>query len=253
MKYTLIGICLLCFFPNAFTQTKTIHVFVALCDNANQGIVPVPASLGNGQNPRSNLYWGAGYGIKTQFKRLPEWELIETKESSESPILEQLIFKHKTSDTYLLAEAYDGAFIKKTTQDFVQAASGKRIQKMCIDGNELSFGGGSNVLAYIGHDGLMEFHLDMEVQPANGKLREVIILACYSKDYFQPHIKKSGATPLLWTTGLMAPEAYTLAGALDAWINGKSYPDVRERAAYEYNKYQKCGMRGARNLFRSGW
>ena len=26
---------------------KTVHVFVALCDNENQGIVPVPARLGN--------------------------------------------------------------------------------------------------------------------------------------------------------------------------------------------------------------
>lgn len=47
---------------------KTIHVFVALCDNANQGIVPVPESLGNGQDPKSNLYWGAIYGLKSYFK-----------------------------------------------------------------------------------------------------------------------------------------------------------------------------------------
>jgi len=27
-------------------ETKTIHVFVALCDNVNQGIVPVPKKTG---------------------------------------------------------------------------------------------------------------------------------------------------------------------------------------------------------------
>jgi len=31
------------------------HVIVALCDNESQGIVPVPARLGNGQDPGSNL------------------------------------------------------------------------------------------------------------------------------------------------------------------------------------------------------
>ena len=45
-------------------SVKTIHVFVALCDNRYQGIVPVPASIGNGQDTKNNLYWGAGYGIK---------------------------------------------------------------------------------------------------------------------------------------------------------------------------------------------
>ena len=43
-----------------------VHVVVALCDNEHQGIVPVPATLGNGQDPRNNLYWGALYGVRTQ-------------------------------------------------------------------------------------------------------------------------------------------------------------------------------------------
>lgn len=37
---------------------RIIHVFVALADNVNQGIVPVPAKLGNGEDPVHNLYWG---------------------------------------------------------------------------------------------------------------------------------------------------------------------------------------------------
>ena len=48
---------------------KTIHIFVALCDNQYQGIVPVPKAIGNGQDPNNNLYWGCGYGIRTYFKK----------------------------------------------------------------------------------------------------------------------------------------------------------------------------------------
>lgn len=44
---------------------KSIQVFVALCDNVNQGIVPVPAALGDGEDVKNNLYWGARYGVKT--------------------------------------------------------------------------------------------------------------------------------------------------------------------------------------------
>jgi hypothetical protein len=43
----------------AAASVKTIHVFVALCDNKNQGIVPVPEKLGRGDDPDGNLYWGA--------------------------------------------------------------------------------------------------------------------------------------------------------------------------------------------------
>jgi hypothetical protein len=49
----------------------------------------------------------------------------------------------------------------------------------------------------------------------------------------------------------MAPEAYTLKGALDGWISGSSGDEIKERAAAAYNKYQKCAIKGARRLFYS--
>ncbi len=48
-------------------RPRTVHVFVALADNQHQGIVPVPARLGNGDDPEHNLYWGSAYGVKTFF------------------------------------------------------------------------------------------------------------------------------------------------------------------------------------------
>src|SRR5215212_8846369 len=50
-------------------KSRTIHVFVALCDNKYQGIVPVGKSIGNGQDPESNLYWGCDLGLRTYFKK----------------------------------------------------------------------------------------------------------------------------------------------------------------------------------------
>ena len=44
---------------------RSVHVFVALCDNENQGIVPVPSHLGNGRDLKGNLYWGSSGGVKT--------------------------------------------------------------------------------------------------------------------------------------------------------------------------------------------
>jgi hypothetical protein len=60
--------------------SRVIHVLVALCDNENQGIVPVPAHLGNGDDPARNLYWGAGNGVKTFFSKSKDWQkLIESQ------------------------------------------------------------------------------------------------------------------------------------------------------------------------------
>src|SRR5215471_3154983 len=61
---------------HAQSSPRTVHVFVALADNVNQGIVPVPAKLGKGDDPEHNLYWGAAAGVKTFFARSAEWQLI---------------------------------------------------------------------------------------------------------------------------------------------------------------------------------
>jgi len=63
----------------------------------------------------------------------------------------------------------------------------------------------------------------------------------------------SGAYPLLWTTNLMAPEAYTLKSALDGWVDGESNEQIRNRAAAAYDRYQKCGLRAAQRLLTTDW
>lgn len=233
---------------------RTVHVFVALCDNRYQGIVPVGQAIGNGQDADNNLYWGCDNGVRTFFKkRHSDWILLKSQKAVSEQILERLLFKHKTANIYLLAEAYDGRFIKQNTIDFLAASSGKNTVPIALDKDSLYFGGASNLLAYIGHDGLMDFTLPADGTVADTAMRETVILACYSKHYFTTHLKHTGAQPLLWTTGLMAPEAYTLHDALRAWVDGKPKEDVREAAAKAYARYQKCSFKAAKNLLVCGW
>jgi hypothetical protein len=232
---------------------KTIHVFVALCDNKYQGIVPVPGKIGNGQDAASNLYWGAAYGVKTFFTKSKEWKLVEAIKNPASNILERLLFKHKTKKIYLLADAYDGQYIKQTTIDFLLACSGKGITTIQAENKEILFGGGADVLTYIGHNGLMDFSLPGEFKKQNDIERNAIILACISKKYFSSYIKDAGPNPLLWTTGLMAPEAYILHDALNKWIETGNASQTRKAAAAAYSKYQKCSLKAAQNLLVTGW
>lgn len=83
--------------------------------------------------------------------------------------------------------------------------------------------------------------------------RQFIVLACDSKTFFAPYMRNTQSQPLLWTTGLMAPEAYTLKAALDGWLLSESDEAIRQRAAVAYDKYQNCGLAAAQHLFATGW
>ncbi|NND77997.1 MAG: hypothetical protein HKN39_07415 [Flavobacteriales bacterium] len=234
----------------SFSQTRFIHVYVALCHNDNQGIVPVPTQLGNGQDPDKNLYWGAMFGLRSYFKNIShDWQKIKDIEPKDPEILDAILYKHSSQDFYLLAEAYDGSKIKSCTEQFLRSSNGQGEKMIEYRSNKFMFGGNSDLVAYIGHDGLMDFSVNVKYN-APVKDIDAIVLACFSKDYFAIEFKRSGAIPVLWTTHLMAPEAYTLEAALRAWLNNKS---LKESAAQAYNKFQKCGLKGARNLFSTGF
>ncbi len=170
-------------------------------------------------------------------------------------VLERCIFKHRKTNTYMVADAYRGSEIREAILDFFDAAAGASPETIIASpsAERLTVRGGSNLVAYVGHDGLMDFSLPLIPRKKNESRRDAIILACASKQYFAEALRAGGAYPLLWTTNLMAPEAYTLKSALDGWIDGEDNEQIRDRAAAAYDKYQKCGLPAARRLFVTGW
>lgn len=238
--------------PAHSESAKVIHVFVALCDNNYQGIVPVPEKIGIGQNANANLYWGCGYGVRTFFKKSTEWKWLRT-DPADGMRLERCVFKHISKNVYLVADAYDGQFIKTCTYDFLKSSAGEMNEVLNLNEQSIPIYGGADVLAYIGHDGLMDFSLDRGFPKKDNKQRAVIILACYSRNYFKEAIKETGARPMLWSTHLMSPEAYTLHDALTGYVNGETDAQIRMRAVKAYQKYQKCSEKGALNLLVTGY
>jgi hypothetical protein len=224
------------------TFSKTIHVYV----------VPVPAKIGNGQDPHNNLYWGCGFGIRSYFKKSKEWKFLRSQKLNAIK-LERLIFKHVSKNYYLIADAYDGQYIEQCTKDFLSACAGQKKDTIQINKMVIGIGGNAQLLSYIGHDGLMDFQLSETFVNTDNKKRNCIILACISKKYFAPHLKTTKANPLVWSTGLMSPEAYTLHDAISGYVLNETNDAIRNRAASAYAKYQKCSLKAARNLLVSGW
>ena len=236
------------------------HVVVALCDNVHQGIVRVPKDLGNGQSPRTNLYWGARYGLKTFLRRDGGWRIVLHHGTRPQGVLERLVLTrrvaHQSGATaaYVVADAWDGRRIRDAIGHFLRIAGGHLPESIRIDTGggtiDLAAGGSAHLAAYVGHNGLMEFALPAQPRPQAGSLpRAAIVLACKSRGHFQRPIERAGAEPLLLTTGFMAPEAYTLDAALKSWLAGEPRAQVHTAAARAYHRYQKCGLRGARRLF----
>ena len=249
---------------------RLIHVVVALCDNRYQGIVPVPDRLGDGDSPAGNLYWGAAYGMKTFFRRSGDWKLQDSRPGPRPGILERVVFRHGSGKVFLVADAYRGREIRAAVEDFLLYAAGRQSETIprpgggrpAASGSEehvdlagrsdrsgLKGGSDADLLVYVGHDGLMDFTLDRYPSNKDGRPRQAIVLACLSRVYFAEPLRRAGATPLLWTTGLLAPEAYVLEAALEGWLAGEDAQSIRRRAAGAYHRYQKCGLKAARRLF----
>lgn len=225
------------------------HVVVALCDNVNQGVVPVPPALGNGQDPGRNLFWGARYGVKTYFGRSRDWKAVRCPAPSRDGVLERVAFRSgEKAPVFVVAEAWDGARIREAISAFLEKASGREVEPILIDGVQVQAGGSAHVVAFVGHNGLMDFPAPA-VASGVAPARAAMVVACASQPYFGDLLKRSQASPVLLTTGLMAAEAYSLEAALRVWFSSADAAAARQAAADAYDRHQGCGRNAARRLF----
>ena len=234
----------------ANNKTRVVHILVPLCDNEHQGIVPVNANLGNGQNLNTNLYWGAGYGVRTFFKKSADWTILSISEGPKPAILQRLIFKHKTENVLLIADAYAGDKMTECLTDFWLELNGTKnfgrdSSSALINVDSVDF------VIFNGHNGLMDTYKLPETNK-DGRRKDAAVIACVSHSYFTPLLEKAGGYPYIMTTNFMAPEAYVSHAIIDAWIKNKPPAEARMEAGKAYNQYQKCGINGATKLFTYG-
>jgi hypothetical protein len=231
------------------------HLVVALVDNQHQGIVPVPAALGDGSDPKSNLYWGAMYGVRSFFRRSSDWQLLPVAAAADARILDRVIFRRAFTrngvpgEIFLVAEAWHGEHIAAAIQRFLEINRGEHLESLRVGERMIEAGGAAHVIVFVGHNGLMDFAApSLPPTRARAMPHASVVLACFSDDYFSSLLRPD-SLPLLMTTGLMAPEAYTIDAALQTWFDGASPTAVRTAAAGAYARYQRVSERAALRLF----
>jgi hypothetical protein len=244
--------------PQPAGKPKVVHAIVVLCDNKNQGIVPVPAVLGNGQDPARNLYWGAMYGVRTFFRKSEHWREVHTWVGPEGGIVrEGAVFVSRTGpEVYVVAEAFDGAKMEPALRAFLSACNGGVDRREIVIGRGsrqvvLPLGSRADMICFLGHNGLMDM-APPEVAPGRSGAPHpgiAVVLACRSRDYFTTLLEDAKCRRRVVTTQLMSPEAYTLDGIVRSWALGDTAAMIREAAAAAYAKYQKCSLAAARSMF----
>lgn len=212
--------------------SKQVRVFVASCDNKTQGIQPVAANIGNGDDAQSNLYWGCSDGFAGFFTKSKQWKVIANKKDLNATVLSELSLKHSLQDIELIAYAYRGSAIKQCITDFEQAAA-------CAK---------HDLVVYIGHNGLMDFEVPAPKWECTNTT-DVMVLCCMSDKYFSQRLRISGCRTRLMTSQLMYPGSFLLHAALEQWGKGASNADILGAAAASYAQNQKISPAAAKGVF----
>ncbi len=217
----------------AHSETKRVRVFVALADNASQGIARVPAKIGNGDDAEANLYWGNSEGFKGIFAHSKSWKLDKAEPNPLPEIIERRSYKHASKDCVMIAEAWRGKNIRQCLEAFCKALHDEE----------------NDLVAFIGHNGLMDNTIPVSPSAASATPPDAIILCCISGRYFETHLQAAKARPVLTTTQLMYPGAFLLRDALDVWLRSGSRAEIRQAAARAYAMNQSISVKAASGVF----
>ncbi|MES2598786.1 MAG: hypothetical protein V4662_25860 [Verrucomicrobiota bacterium] len=219
---------------HAGADTRTVRVFVALADNASQGIAKVPAKIGNGDDAELNLYWGNSEGFKSVFGRSKSWKLEKAEANPVPEILDRRTYKHACQDCRIIAEAWRGKNIRECLEAFLAALHSPE--------NTVSSPSSGTMASWMG-----PFPFRGSEQRHSRRMPSSS--AVFSGRYFQSHLDAAKSRPVLSTAQLMYPGSFLLRDALEVWLRQGSRSDIRMAAARAYASNQKISVKAASGVF----
>jgi len=203
-----------------------VRVYVALCDNASQGIVPVKnPAICDGDVPEHNIYWGTRGGL-WGFARAAGFRMVESTRPESGPIAVRAFWRKRVRsiDVELEGVAYRGREIRAAMLDFVRAVH-----------SDDATASPPHVVAYVGHNYFLDTSDVRDFREAahgGGALAKgVVALSCLGHQHIRPYITRDRAEILLLNTNLAYPGAWSLGGAIEALARHESGRGVRDAAA----------------------
>jgi hypothetical protein len=213
----------------------SIRVFVALCDNDSQGIVPVKnRRICDGDVPEENLYWATDGGIDSYLRkqryrleresRGDDEILIEREWSTRLPASAALRARGVAGpiEVRVTALAYRGSSIASAMRDYLHAA--RRPQPS------------DHVIGYIGHNYLLDVDDPASLVPTPNvyEPRGTFALSCLGHGTILPLITLRGVHVLLLNRSLTYPGAWTLGGIVEGLVRGEDGRGIQRAATAHF-------------------
>jgi len=231
--------------------TATVHV--ALFDQHRAGR---PRPLADGNNPKTNLYWGALFGIETHFANAAGWRRAYTDNGDGAGIIRRVVFQRraeptvawrargvtKSFDVYVLANAWPSSRIVDSMEQPLRDALCGEVVALPVDGRTLQFAGASAVVGYVGQNHMLDEYWDpfAALGDCSSERQVGVFYLCpRSAVVLHKPVVNHGLYSVLFTRSAVTPEAYLVDGMFKALLSGELGDGFVADAAAEYARYQK--------------
>jgi hypothetical protein len=232
-----------------------VQIHAPLCDKS---IIPCGNDrLGNGDNPATNLYWATSPGFGKWFARKGGgWKkLVDQKapDTGDPDILAAHVYKRTMAapaawrvqgapakfDVYAVVFGWRGTAIDRALAAYAREVSGLDPRTIELgDAGTVTAGGAAQIVAYSGHNRLMDvarFDWPAPAAAATG----AIAVACKTADYMEEHVPAPTRVPLLMTRDFLFANAAPVEAVVLAFARGGDYARIRRDAAAAYAKVQE--------------
>lgn len=229
-----------------------VEVLVPLCDNRQ--ITCGGHGLGDGEDLERNLYWATTGGFRGWFgRRGSGWRRVHRDGGDGAGVLETLVWTRRFApsealrrrgvarpfDVYLVGHAFRGGAIDDAVERFVADVFGGAPRSLRLeDGTALEVGGAAQVVAWVGHNRLMDrppYDFAAARHASKGAPRKgVIAIACHTADYLAEDVPSKERVPLLFTRDFLFAGSHSLDGAVQAFAAGGDLAAIRAAAAHAY-------------------
>lgn len=240
-----------------------VEVHVPLCDSSI--IACGNAKLGDGDNPATNLYWSTTPGFGEWFARKGSgWKkLLATEETGDRDVLALHVYRRelatpaawrkrgapRTLVVDLVIHGWRGKAIDRALAAYAADVSGQGEREVALpDGTKLAAGGAAQLVAWVGHNRLMD--LDKFEWPTPGKRAiGAVAIACETSPYMKHELSAATRVPLLMTEDFLFANAAPLEAAVLAFAAGGGYPQIRRDATQAYADVQKETFKHCSGVF----
>jgi hypothetical protein len=242
-----------------------VEVHVPLCEGTI--IACGNKKLGDGDNPETNLYWSTTPGFGEWFARRGSgWKrMLKQKagETGDADVLAVHVYRRAITtpaawrkqgapaklEVDLVIHGWRGTAIDRALAAYAADVSGATARTVTLtDGTTLDAGGAAQIVAWVGHNRLMD--LESFQWPTPGTMTKgAIAIACHTAAYMEEEVPSATRVPLLMTRDFLFANAAPLEATVLAFANGGTYAAIRLAAATAYAGVQKREVRQVYGAF----